>query len=603
MSESRRELTEDEERARVRAQPLYTNVSLQAPAYDVGWFAAREFYAERVVPVSSDEGPPSVAEREAWMRLHPLALPVVEAEDRWADDEWHTDGDGNVIGGAPPNFVFVAKSSVVEASEEQAESRPVGVGKDGSQGGSADEASTEQSREHVRDGDHHENVEAGSSPRVHPEAGAAQVVEASGEREAADAREWRFDRFGIIVGAHLSELAGLTVVPKPDAASTRVPDGPKAEPRSVLRMKAAQTGTCPICSQAFPTRVPDEAATTNHNDGGNDEAEAAGQEVHADEAVLPDRDASLGRAASGLLQQVGVRSEQNRYERCGASDVGGLDYDGVGAQRWAGEVVGVAYCPQHGLHGARDTCFECGKPCEQVPMVVASRVPSAPGATQELGLPEGELLYRCESCGGLMSSTSEPECGVCGETMYAVEWPPRFTAPSSSAPEQVERAALLEAEGELRRIATVVDDEDAKLLLASADRARAVLDAVSGPPEASGHCVLCGNPTTFKVLGQWLCLADQVTYREFVDGKETSGPPESDERLLQALRSADTLVMAANGALGRAKAKALSHPEVTDALRDVQARLAAISDVTLTALSACDPKLRDAAGPPTTEER
>lgn len=32
-------------------------------------------------------------------------------------------------------------------------------------------------------------------------------------------------------------------------------------------------------------------------------------------------------------------------------------------------VVRVARCPEHGLHGCRDTCFECGGPVEQVPMV------------------------------------------------------------------------------------------------------------------------------------------------------------------------------------------------------------------------------------------
>lgn len=32
-------------------------------------------------------------------------------------------------------------------------------------------------------------------------------------------------------------------------------------------------------------------------------------------------------------------------------------------------VVYVARCPQHGLHGCRDTCFECDGPVEQVPMV------------------------------------------------------------------------------------------------------------------------------------------------------------------------------------------------------------------------------------------
>lgn len=37
-------------------------------------------------------------------------------------------------------------------------------------------------------------------------------------------------------------------------------------------------------------------------------------------------------------------------------------------QRWAG-VANIAWCPEHGLHGARDTCFECGKPVEQIPMV------------------------------------------------------------------------------------------------------------------------------------------------------------------------------------------------------------------------------------------
>lgn len=38
-------------------------------------------------------------------------------------------------------------------------------------------------------------------------------------------------------------------------------------------------------------------------------------------------------------------------------------------------VVYIARCPEHGLHGARDTCFVCGKPVEQVPMVEAARVP------------------------------------------------------------------------------------------------------------------------------------------------------------------------------------------------------------------------------------
>jgi hypothetical protein len=31
--------------------------------------------------------------------------------------------------------------------------------------------------------------------------------------------------------------------------------------------------------------------------------------------------------------------------------------------------VDVAFCPMHGLHGKRDDCFECGNPCQQIPMV------------------------------------------------------------------------------------------------------------------------------------------------------------------------------------------------------------------------------------------
>jgi hypothetical protein len=31
-------------------------------------------------------------------------------------------------------------------------------------------------------------------------------------------------------------------------------------------------------------------------------------------------------------------------------------------------IVEVAYCPEHGLHGTRSTCFECGKPVKQIPI-------------------------------------------------------------------------------------------------------------------------------------------------------------------------------------------------------------------------------------------
>jgi hypothetical protein len=41
---------------------------------------------------------------------------------------------------------------------------------------------------------------------------------------------------------------------------------------------------------------------------------------------------------------------------------------GPGARKWMGVTVGIAYCPEHGLHGLRDTCFECGGPVEHIAM-------------------------------------------------------------------------------------------------------------------------------------------------------------------------------------------------------------------------------------------
>lgn len=50
-------------------------------------------------------------------RTHPETDAEREA-DEWADDEWHTDENGQVIGGAPPNFVFVAKSALDAARND-----------------------------------------------------------------------------------------------------------------------------------------------------------------------------------------------------------------------------------------------------------------------------------------------------------------------------------------------------------------------------------------------------------------------------------------------------------------------------------------------------
>jgi len=52
-------------------------------------------------------------------------------------------------------------------------------------------------------------------------------------------------------------------------------------------------------------------------------------------------------------------------------------------------VFNVARCPNHGpfpagLHGERDTCFDCGAPVEQVPMVPVAGIEKARGAAAAL---------------------------------------------------------------------------------------------------------------------------------------------------------------------------------------------------------------------------
>lgn len=43
-------------------------------------------------------------------------------------------------------------------------------------------------------------------------------------------------------------------------------------------------------------------------------------------------------------------------------------------QEFPGAVL-IARCPEHGLHGERDECFECGGAVDQVEMVEVARLP------------------------------------------------------------------------------------------------------------------------------------------------------------------------------------------------------------------------------------
>jgi hypothetical protein len=48
--------------------------------------------------------------------------------------------------------------------------------------------------------------------------------------------------------------------------------------------------------------------------------------------------------------------------------------------------VTIARCPQHGLHGARQTCFACGGPVEQVAFVPAERLRAVEEEVRLLGV-------------------------------------------------------------------------------------------------------------------------------------------------------------------------------------------------------------------------
>lgn len=45
-------------------------------------------------------------------------------------------------------------------------------------------------------------------------------------------------------------------------------------------------------------------------------------------------------------------------------------------EEWTGP-ADIAWCPEHGLHGARSTCFECGKPVKQIRMIPVAEVETA----------------------------------------------------------------------------------------------------------------------------------------------------------------------------------------------------------------------------------
>lgn len=63
------------------------------------------------------------------------------------------------------------------------------------------------------------------------------------------------------------------------------------------------------------------------------------------------------------------------------------------------DTVFIARCPEHGLHGARDSCFECGGPVEQVLMAPVEQAADDPreagGAMFDAGDPltRGQVMF------------------------------------------------------------------------------------------------------------------------------------------------------------------------------------------------------------------
>lgn len=82
------------------------------------------------------------------------------------------------------------------------------------------------------------------------------------------------------------------------------------------------------------------------------------------------------------------------------------------------DVVQIARCPVHGLHGERTECFVCGGEVEQVAMVPAGAI-----ANDRAQLPK--TIYACPSCpeiAALYPNTMAPVCA--GADVWGTTHPP-----------------------------------------------------------------------------------------------------------------------------------------------------------------------------------
>jgi hypothetical protein len=68
-------------------------------------------------------------------------------------------------------------------------------------------------------------------------------------------------------------------------------------------------------------------------------------------------------------------------------------------------IVNIAVCPEHGLHGARDTCFECGEPVLQIPMRPVADFPVCEDCGGRGRYPESEYNTRVHKAVGMTCAT------------------------------------------------------------------------------------------------------------------------------------------------------------------------------------------------------
>lgn len=206
------------------------------------------------------------------------------------------------------------------------------------------------------------------------------------------------------------------------------------------------------------SRVSDEAVSANHNDGGSDETEAAGQEVVPDETVLPGGNASVDRLASGLLQPVGVRGEQIDPAASRVPSAPGRASDPCVEHKDGRD------CPVHG------------------PAAPSSSAPEQLCGAQDWDRDEDGEVVVLGTCGMPAGHEGNKHHDFSKNDVWHA-WHGRADrrAPVSSASERVERLEVYLNERYDESMPGTQGARDAALELL------AVLDAVSGPPEAHGR--------------------------------------------------------------------------------------------------------------------